>query len=325
MLASFQDSLHTPVARRVGLAIWAGAVGLYIGLTGVVFNRQLALSAGMGLVIVMTVTGGNRLVRVLADWLPFLSFIYLYDATRGWAGKDRFVHVTEPITIDKALGFGNVPTVWLQQRLYIASQVQWWEAMVGLVYMSHFLVPYVFAVVLWLRNREAWKRWAIAFFTTSSLGILGYVLYPMAPPWLAAGTSRYPYRDAAMEGVARISRRGLSVLNMDFAQKAFISGSRFANDVAAMPSLHEAFAVLFALHIIRSWTSPWRWLISLYPLAMGFALVYGGEHYVVDLLAGALVAAIGSFIAFRLVPLRKKSSEPYSSNRVSAPFEISNA
>jgi membrane-associated phospholipid phosphatase len=57
-----------------------------------------------------------------------------------------------------------------------------------------------------------------------------------------------------------------------------------------MPSLHIAFAVLVALMIGIRLRSRWRYLLALYPLAMGFALVYTGEHYVLDLVFGVLYA-----------------------------------
>jgi membrane-associated phospholipid phosphatase len=53
-----------------------------------------------------------------------------------------------------------------------------------------------------------------------------------------------------------------------------------------MPSLHTAFATLIALYVGSRLRSRWRLLLALYPLAMGLALVYLGEHYVVDLAAG---------------------------------------
>ena len=50
-----------------------------------------------------------------------------------------------------------MPTVWLQERLKL-PQPPWWEVVVSTVYMSFFILPYVVAGVLWLRNREEWKR-----------------------------------------------------------------------------------------------------------------------------------------------------------------------
>ena len=66
-----------------------------------------------------------------------------------------------------------------------------------------------------------------------------------------------------------------------------------ANKVAAMPSLHTGIAALVAFWAISRLRSPWRWLLLLYPVAMGLALCYFGEHYVIDEIAGVALAAAG--------------------------------
>jgi membrane-associated phospholipid phosphatase len=66
----------------------------------------------------------------------------------------------------------------------------------------------------------------------------------------------------------------------------------YANNVAAMPSLHAAFAVLFSLYLWRLVPRAARALLALYPFAMSFALVYSGEHYVVDCIAGGVYAIV---------------------------------
>jgi membrane-associated phospholipid phosphatase len=47
-----------------------------------------------------------------------------------------------------------------------------------------------------------------------------------------------------------------------------------------------------ALMIATRIRSRWRYLLALYPAAMGFTLVYCGEHYVLDLVAGVAYAWI---------------------------------
>ncbi len=59
-----------------------------------------------------------------------------------------------------------------------------------------------------------------------------------------------------------------------------------------MPSLHAGIAFLVALYGIQRLHTRWRWLLALYPLAMSTALVYNAEHYVIDILAGALLAVL---------------------------------
>jgi membrane-associated phospholipid phosphatase len=73
-------------------------------------------------------------------------------------------------------------------------------------------------------------------------------------------------------------------------------GVRLANDLAAFPSLHEAMTVLFVFIL---WRRARWWLripLVLYPLAMAFALVYSGEHYVIDLV-GSVALAVAVRIA----------------------------
>ena len=80
----------------------------------------------------------------------------------------------------------------------------------------------------------------------------------------------------------------------------FEKGQNYANNVAAMPSLHAAFALLIVLYLWRLVPRWWRPLLALYPLAMAFSLVYSGEHYVVDCIAG-WVYAVATFVAVNLV------------------------
>jgi membrane-associated phospholipid phosphatase len=110
-----------------------------------------------------------------------------------------------------------------------------------------------------------------------------YFLYPMAPPWLAAQEGYLP------SSVHRLTGRGLG---HQVSGHISTTLTGLSNPTAAMPSLHTGVATTIALYGVWRLTSRWRWLLLLYPLAMGTTLVYFGEHYVVDLLAGALLACL---------------------------------
>jgi membrane-associated phospholipid phosphatase len=75
------------------------------------------------------------------------------------------------------------------------------------------------------------------------------------------------------------------------------AGYAYANDVAAVPSLHAAISLLVVQCV---WPRRWwlRLLAASYPLAMAFSIVYTAEHYVADVLLGWLYAA-ASFLAIR--------------------------
>ena len=72
------------------------------------------------------------------------------------------------------------------------------------------------------------------------------------------------------------------------------------NPYAAIPSLHAGYAFLVFLFVaMLAWRTPWRRIVvplaALYPLLQSFAVVYTGNHYVVDLLIGFAYASAALF------------------------------
>ncbi|SDG28298.1 phosphatase PAP2 family protein [Klenkia brasiliensis] len=226
--------------------------------------------------------GWRRAVRLLADWVPLGAVLLLYDASRGIANTlGAPVHVAEPADADAAV-FGAVPTVWLQAHLTASP---WLQVVVTLIYSSHFLVTPLVLAVLWVRDRARWGRYARLVVALSLAGLATYVLYPAAPPWLAA-------RHDVIGEVHRTSGDGWAVLGLPRAQALLHAGQGQVNPVAAVPSLHTAFAVLLCLFALRLVRRRWqRVVLVAYAVAMPLVLVWSGEHYVVDTVLGALYAA----------------------------------
>ena len=123
---------------------------------------------------------------VIRDWLPFALVLVAYDLSRGAAdliGRPTLWHWQ--IDADRWLFFGTVPTVWLQERLKLPAP-PWWEIVISSVYMSFFILPYLVAALLWLRNRNEWKSFVRLFVGLSFAALVIYALLPAAPPWAAA-------------------------------------------------------------------------------------------------------------------------------------------
>jgi membrane-associated phospholipid phosphatase len=154
----------------------------------------------------------------------------------------------------------------------------WWTLLTGIVYTSHFLVPWLVAAVFYAYSRPIWAKYMRRVLVLSYLGLTTYILLPAAPPWFAAEVG------AIDEPVGRVAGFGFGIVPLDVSTRWLEAQG---NPVAAMPSLHAGFAFLVAIAL---WPLASRWWLRiplvLYPLAMAFALVYGGEHYVVDVLAG---------------------------------------
>ncbi len=234
--------------------------------------------------------GWRRHVQFLRDWWPAFAVLVVYLYSRGLSDEliGMPVHWTMPIRVDEWLTANHgLPTALLQDRLCGPDCVRgvpprWYDVVFTTVYFSHFVVGFVVAIVLYLRDdRVEWVRWMLRYLTINVAGLVVYVLYPMAPPWMA---SRDGY---VAEHLPRLTGRGWEVLGLDNVHTAL---ARVGNPVAAMPSLHGGIAMLVALYVMSRWRSPWRAVVLLYPVLMGVALVYYAEHYVVDILAGWALA-----------------------------------
>ena len=271
---------------RQGAAVaYVVALVVVVALAGVPTDRgSLLIIVLAGIGIPCLGRGWRAFGRALLDWLPFTAVLVLYDVSRGIAdGLGMPLHVSDVAAVDRDLFGGTVPTVWLQQHFLDPGSPHWYDALATLIYTSHFIATPVVAAVLWLRSRDAWKAFATRVIVLSLAGFVTYVLFPAAPPWYAA-------REGVIEPVIRGSSRGWLWLHVNHAGNLLSEGQAAANPVAAMPSLHTAFATLIALYVASQLRSRWRYLVVLYPLAMGLALVYLGEHYVVDLVAGVVYA-----------------------------------
>jgi len=194
------------------------------------------------------------------------------------------LHVLGPARGDEAL-FGTVPSGWLQAHLVDGSP-HWYDAVAALVYVTHFVTIPLITAVVWFRVRERFAEWLTAVLTMSLVGIAGYLAYPAAPPWLAA-------ERGAIGAVDRLSHLGWEVLGLAPVGRLVELGQAGSNPVAAMPSLHAGAAFLAAAFLWPSVSPLARGLLAAYAGAMALTLVYTGEHYVVDVLAGWLVAALG--------------------------------
>jgi hypothetical protein len=293
---------HIPAARvpivsglPLRVLAWGVLGAVFVAttlVTGLPTDRVVLLGWVIGgLVLHAAVDGWRRLARLLADWLPLAAVLLAYDASRGLAdGLGMPVHVAEVAAVDSWLGGGVLPTVWLQQN--VDSRV--WEALATLVYSSHFVVTPVLLAVLWVRNRPQWGRFARMVVALSLAGLVTYVLYPAAPPWLAA-------KQDVIEPVERISSAGWAVLGLPKAGALLESSQAQVNAVAAVPSLHTAFAVLVCLFLLPAARYAWqRAALVSYAVLMPLVLVWSGEHYVIDTLLGALYAAVVVLLVRRL-------------------------
>ena len=285
------------MSPRNGLRFWVPAAYIVASVAmvftvGVPTSRDLVfLWFAVGMAAFGITDLRRRVPRLVIEWAPFIAVLFLYDRLRGFADGLVFPARELPqIRVEAALFGKPIPTVWLQSHLWDgANNLHWWDYATWLVYLSHFFATLVVAAVLWTWAHDKFARFATMVCVLALTGFATYALYPAVPPWLAA-----------RHGMVGQSNRLVGIIwhHVPIAHygSLFEKGQNYANNVAAMPSLHAAYALLIALYLWKM-VPPWaRVLLALYPPAMAFALVYSGEHYLVDCFAG-WAYAVAAFVA----------------------------
>lgn len=271
--------------RRRTFIGWATLLVLVIVFVGIPTDRGSMLLLVLTLLAIPCLGRGWRsYLGVLRDWLPFTAVLFVYDYSRGIAARIGMpLHMADIAAADKAMFGGTVPTAWLQERFLHPGDPRWWDGVATLTYSTHFFASPVIAAILWMRDRAVWLAFITRIVALSVAGLMTYVFFPAAPPWYAA-------REGVIPPVIRASSRGWLELHINHAGNLLAQGQLASNPVAAMPSLHTAFATIIALFAVRQLHSRLRWLALVYPALMGISLVYLAEHYVVDVLAGVVYA-----------------------------------
>jgi hypothetical protein len=257
-------------------------------LYGVPYNNDLVFLWLMGALAAACVHSGHWLgwLKVLRDWVPVMAAVYAYSLLRGYGAHTPWaVHWAPQLAFDKAVGFGQVWTVRLQHWLYTPGHPHWYDYVCTTVYMSHFFAVFVVMAWLWKRRHERFTRLVALYLALTFAAFATYLLYPADPPWLTAQNGHLPQ-------LTRVVSDVLTQSGLPRAGSVFENGSRFDNDVAAMPSLHAAYPMLLALFFWPTAGRKLRVLLAAYPLAMAFTLVYGAEHFVIDILFGWAYAAV---------------------------------
>jgi len=227
--------------------------------------------------------------RFMQDWWPIVLFWLGYDSMRLFANSllPR-VAVTAPYAWELALfpapSDGIWPFLLTRWREAHPGPVAGTLSLLGnVVYFSHIFGMPLILMVVWLRKRNLLFRrfvWAMTVLHIASLTL--YLAYPAAPPWwiyengMAQPTAAHYMPSGAGKGGV---------------PKGLFNYS--ANKFAAIPSLHGAYPVLLAAVLIAHRARPrYVALAALYAAAMWAACVFLNQHYIIDLIIGALLVPL---------------------------------
>jgi membrane-associated phospholipid phosphatase len=205
--------------------------------------------------------------------LIWFGFLGAYQVARGMADRDpsiAFANGWKVIDIEQRLtGLGELTLQgWTQSSALLETLVSWtyWN--------SEFTVIGLALLWVYLRRNEAFTRFRNTLLLANVVGLIGYVLIPVAPPRMFESIG---FEDTLAQFAGLNHGSGL----VEFA----------SNPYAAMPSLHAADALIAGIilaSVVRRPIFKLIWL--LWPAWVWFAVMATGNHFWLDVLAGIVLA-----------------------------------
>jgi hypothetical protein len=223
-------------------------------------------------------------VVALNMWAYVAAYELPHDDPERLAAR---VRVRYPIVADRALGLGVVPTVRLQRAFAKPNYINRLERVLVWCHWMWFMVPHASVGYVLVRDPDRFTAAAARMYAVFDTGAVFYWAIPTAPPWWAAA------HEQLEDGQAVAVRRMMIEYGEEFWGDRW--GSLYdvlgGNPLAAMPSLHFATSVMGArlLSEVGPVAGALGWT---YAATLGLALVYLGEHYAIDLIAGLALTEV---------------------------------
>jgi hypothetical protein len=146
----------------------------------------------------------------------------------------------------------------------------------GYYLVAHALVTSIAFVWLYARHADIYRRFRNVMVVMTIVGLAVHLGFPLAPPRM--------FPKVGFVDTQRI-----------FGPSTYGPGSPykgFANQFAAMPSLHFGWALVVAWAVLLATRSRWRYLVVLHPCFTLAAIVLTANHYWADAFAALVLFAI---------------------------------
>ena len=211
--------------------------------------------------------------------LLFCGAYWVYRLVRGQVfdqSAAAFEHARDIVSAEKALHLFIEPTLqdW-------AIQARWIDDVGSWMYINtHFVVTTCTLAFIYLFRNEHFYWVRNMFMVALGLALLGYVVFPTAPPRLMPGLG---FVDSVSDFTGVSSDSDVNAL---------------FNPYAAVPSMHVGFALMLAVPMIRMAKRSWvKALWVVYPPVVTLVVIVTANHWVLDAVAGAAVAAVSALAA----------------------------
>ncbi|MEM3638033.1 MAG: phosphatase PAP2 family protein [Conexivisphaerales archaeon] len=218
----------------------------------------------------------QRRVVFLNEWSVFLVIAVSYEGLRYlYQPLSQRFGITDIFVLDKMLwGFNLTGTLQEAAKSSILTPVM------TLAYSLHIPLVIIFAFIFWMYRRDLFRLYVTAVSICTYVAFLFFLIMPSAPPWWT--------------GVAENLLAGGAAATYHSLSNIFES-----DPLAAFPSLHAAYVMLSTL-ILMKVGKKYGFAFVFVALAVLFSTLYLGQHFLIDLIAGTLLAFSSFFLAERL-------------------------
>ncbi len=276
------------VRLRVALASWSLPDRLGISwLVGLALVAAVCRPARPMLVVVAILVAASvaivaawgarsRIGRVVQDFSPIAVIYAVFSLTGPIVAAANPARWDAPLAaVDQRL-FGGLADAWRG----VLGRPSWLTDAASVAYVSFYFVPLAIAVALHRqRRRSEFESFVFTLMVAFFLPFAGYLLLPATGPRVPLADEAHVLGGGIVANVVRAVLRAGET-----------------NRVDAFPSGHATVSLVFLVAGARSF-SRWRVPLAACVIAILFSTVYLSLHYVVDLLAGAVVAAIVPVVA----------------------------
>jgi PAP2 superfamily protein len=233
-----------------------------------------------------------RAWRLSGRWLPqgwfdalrqlmlFAGAYYVYRIVRGLVDGQAglaFENARALVDAERGLGLFFEPGLqhWARAHDWLLAPANW------MYVNSHFVVTTTFLIWLYLARNHAYYFVRNMFMIAMGLALVGYVAFPTAPPRFLP---EWGFTDSVASLVGQTAENHANLLY---------------NPFAAVPSMHVAFALMIAIpaiQLVKHRAVKVLW--ALYPFFVTYVVIVTANHWWLDAVLGAMVAAVSAYAAW---------------------------
>ena len=217
-------------------------------------------------------------VDAARQWLLFGGAYYLYRLVRGLVdghANVAYQHARDIVYLERNLHLFFEPKLqgWAVHHSFFIDVANW------MYVNSHFVVTTSFLIWLYVARNHAYYFVRNMFMVAMLFALVGYVVFPAAPPRLLP---EWGFQDTVAQYFGGVSQ----------------SAGVLYNPFAAMPSMHVCFSLMVAVpafQLMRPRVVKALWCF--YPLLVTWVVISTGNHFWLDGAVGIIIAGCSAMLA----------------------------